>query len=222
MTCAPSIGGRSAFRFSSSARRAIRSSSSSWSCSSLRRTGHVAGRAVRAGQLVQPIQQRPGVAHVAADGAVGPAVAVPVEPEVELDQLADILDHRVGVVQLAASAPRPSARRRPRDDGTARRPARSTASSACRCRAAAPARRSTRSRLAPLHDGVRVPQHVLVLVDRVLLELQRGQLREEQVGQARLDDQRQTRRRLRADEQPVELGVDPLGATRSRDARASR
>ena len=44
-----------------------------------------------------------------------------------------------------SSAPRPSARRRSRDDGTARRPARSTASSACRCRAAAPASRSTRS-----------------------------------------------------------------------------
>ena len=49
----------------------------------------VAGRAVGAGELVQPRAAVAGVADVAAHGGVGPlAVAVAVEAQVQLDQLA--------------------------------------------------------------------------------------------------------------------------------------
>ena len=90
-----------ASRFSCSARRAMRSSSSSCSranCAALRslRVVHVGAR-----ELVELVEQRAGVAHVAAHGGVAPSVAVPVEPQVHLDQLADVVDHVVGVAQLA-------------------------------------------------------------------------------------------------------------------------
>ena len=54
----------------------------------------VAGRDVGAGELVQPVEQRPRVADEPTDRGVGPrAVAVPVEPQVQLDQRADVVDH---------------------------------------------------------------------------------------------------------------------------------
>ena len=47
----------------------------------------VAGRAVRAGQQVQPLEERPGVGHVAPDRRVRPLpLPVPVEAQVQLDQ----------------------------------------------------------------------------------------------------------------------------------------
>ena len=51
--------------------------------------GLVAGGAVGAGERVQALEQRPRIAGVAAHGAVGPVVAVAVEPEVQLDEPAD-------------------------------------------------------------------------------------------------------------------------------------
>ena len=58
--------------------------------------GLVPGRAVGAGQDVQPLQLVTGVADVAADGGVGPPlapdVAVAVEAQVQLDQARDGLD----------------------------------------------------------------------------------------------------------------------------------
>ena len=53
----------------------------------LHRLAPVAGRAVRPGQLVQPVEQRTGVGDVAAYGGVGPGPgAVAVEAQVQLDQ----------------------------------------------------------------------------------------------------------------------------------------
>ena len=52
----------------------------------------VAGGAVTAGQLVQLVEQRSGVADVTADGPVGPSEPVGVEAQVELDQPGDDLD----------------------------------------------------------------------------------------------------------------------------------
>src|SRR5664280_3612072 len=45
----------------------------------------VAGGAVTAGQLVEPVEQRADVAHVAADGTVGPSQPVGVEAQMEVD-----------------------------------------------------------------------------------------------------------------------------------------
>ena len=65
-----------------------------------RRPPLVAGRAVRAHQLVQPVQQRPGVGHVAADRRVGPLpAAVAVEAQVQHDQPGDVLDDVLRVAQ---------------------------------------------------------------------------------------------------------------------------
>ncbi|CAG6393505.1 conserved hypothetical protein [Actinacidiphila cocklensis] len=66
-----------------------------------RRLALVAGRAVRPGQLVQPLQQRTGVPHVAPHRGVGPlTAAVTVEAQVQLDQPRDVLHQLVGVLQL--------------------------------------------------------------------------------------------------------------------------
>ena len=59
----------------------------------------VARRAVATRQLVEIVEQRPGVAHVAADRTVGPAHAVRVEPQVQLDELGHVVDDVVRVAQ---------------------------------------------------------------------------------------------------------------------------
>ena len=59
------------------------------------RLGLVPGGAVGPGEHVQPGQQRPGVAHVAAHRGIGPlARAVPVEAQVQRDQGAHLVHHR--------------------------------------------------------------------------------------------------------------------------------
>ena len=74
----------------------------------------VARGAVGARELVEPVEQRARVAHVASHGGVGPPpVAVPVEPQMQLDQRADVVDH--GVRDSAARAARFSAMRAPDD-----------------------------------------------------------------------------------------------------------
>ena len=60
----------------------------------------VAGRAVAAGQLVEVLEQRPGVAGVAAHGGVAPHVGpVAVEAQVEEHQPAHVVDHVLGEPQ---------------------------------------------------------------------------------------------------------------------------
>ena len=87
MIALPSRSGRIASSSSCSRSRAIRSSRSSYVPRQRRRLAPVAGRAVRPGQLVQPVQQRTGVGDVPAYGGVGPLPgAVAVEPQVQLDQ----------------------------------------------------------------------------------------------------------------------------------------
>ena len=89
----PSRSGRTAASSSWACSRAIRTSSSSYVRGQPLGLALVAGGAVRAGQLVQPRQQRSGVGDVAAHGRVGPlAVAVAVEAQVQLDQPGDRLD----------------------------------------------------------------------------------------------------------------------------------
>ena len=61
-----------------------------------------------------------------------------------------------------------------------------------------------------LDDGDRVRQHVLVAMDRVLLQRQSRQLGQELVGQSGLDQEPQPRTRAVDDEELVELHADAL------------
>ena len=92
-----------------------------------------------AGEPVQALQQRPGVRDVAADGRVGPrAVAVPVEPQVQLDEPRDVLDRVLVEPQRLQPLRGRAWRRPPRGGGSSRRRRpRTGGSPACRCRAAA-------------------------------------------------------------------------------------
>ena len=74
-----------------------------------------------------------------------------------------------------------------------------------------PERRASGSASRLLDHGERVVQHVLVLVHRVLLELQRGELGQELVGETGLDQQLQSARGSGRGEQLGELVADPLG-----------
>ena len=81
----------------------------------------VARRAVAAGQLVELVEQVAGVAHVAADRAVGPAHAVRVEAQVQVHELGDVFDDLVRVPQREEPLLRHAARRPPRGGGTSHR-----------------------------------------------------------------------------------------------------
>ena len=62
----------------------------------------VAGRAVRAGQDVEPLELIAGVADVATHGRVGPLTgSVAVEPQVQLDELGHLVDQVVAVAECA-------------------------------------------------------------------------------------------------------------------------
>src|SRR6202050_147397 len=63
----------------------------------------VAGRAVGPLELVQLVEQRPGVSHVAAHRPVGPPQRVGVDAEVQVDELGDVLDDLVAVPQRPQS-----------------------------------------------------------------------------------------------------------------------
>ena len=149
-------------------------------------------------------EERAGVVDVATDGRVGPALAVPVEPQVQLDELPDVVDHGVRVpegpetllgdprahdlvvVERHPLRPEPPRRRLAHVVQEGRQPEHEV-------------------RLAPHHHRQRVPEHVLVALDGVLLHPQRGELGEELVGQPGLHEQRQARRRVLTQEQLVEL-----------------
>ena len=104
----------------------------------------VARRAVAAGQLVELVEQGARVAGVAAHGGVAPhVVAVAVEAEVQEHQPPDVVDTRSGSAARAGGR-RPCGPRRPRGGGSSRPWGRSTGSSACRRRAAAPPAARTR------------------------------------------------------------------------------
>ena len=72
-------------------------------------------------------------------------------------------------------------------------------------------RRSVVRRTDVLDDGDRVRQHVLVAMDRVVLESHRRQLRQELVGETGVDQEPQSGRRVVDDHQLVELVADALG-----------
>src|SRR6185437_11093744 len=63
------------------------------------RLAGVARRAVATRELVQVVEQRAGIAHVATDGGVRPAHAIRVEAQVQLDETGDVVDEVVRVTQ---------------------------------------------------------------------------------------------------------------------------
>ena len=65
--------------------------------------------------------------------------------------------------------------------------------------------------LARIDHHQRVLQHVLVPVDRVLLQLQRGHLGQEMIRQAGSHHQLEPRRRLGSEQCPTQLTLDPFG-----------
>ena len=190
-----------------------------------RRAALVAGRAVRAHQLVQPAQQRPGVGDVAPHRRVRPpAVAVAVEPQVQIHQLRDVGDHLLRVLQLTHPLARhlrpdhlvvmeahPAVRFVPAGRGLA--------DVVQQCR---PAQHQVG---AVLFEVDRLPQHrqrvlidVLVLVVLVDRHPHRTDLGQHHVPEAGLDHQIQPRHRVLPEQQFVQLRGDPFGG----DARQLR
>ena len=113
-----------------------RSSAMRASSSSMRRSegpglGRVAGGAVAPGQLVEPVEQRAGVADVAAHGTVGPPQPVGVEAQVEVDQLGHHLDLVAWDSAAPASARGSCGPRPPRGGGRSPRRRRRPGSWAC-------------------------------------------------------------------------------------------
>ena len=87
------------------------------------------------------------------------------------------------------------------------------------CSSAASRTRSSGTRVGDDRDRVR--EHVLVPVDRILLELHRVELGQELVGEAGPCEEPEARLRIGCDEQLAELVADPFRARRSRGVRGA-
>ena len=188
------------------------------------RLGPVPGRGVRPGQRVQPGQQRAGVSDVAPDGRVGPlAAAVPVEPQVQADQLGHVGGHVAGEPQLAQPLPGQLGA-----DGVVvveRDPAAGQQRPGLRLadvvqQRGQPQPQVTLQAVSPLQrdglveHGERVPVDVLVPVVLVHLEPQPRHLGQHVVSDAGLDQQVDAGRRAARpgrQQQLGELGGNPLG-----------
>jgi hypothetical protein len=188
------------------------------------RLAFVARRAVAPGEHVELGQEGSGVAHVATHRSVGPTEAVGVEPEVQRHQLGDGLDvvvrvpqrlqplaghpraHRVVVVERGALAglEPPGAgladvveqRGQPGDAEVERRVV------------------QVRRRFGSAHvldDREGVGEHVLVTVDRIVLESHRGQLGQELLGEAGVDEEPQAGGGVVDRDELVELVADAFG-----------
>ena len=202
---------------------AMRASSASMRCASSPGLSLVAGGAVAAGQLVELVEQVAGVADVAADGAVGPhVVAVAVEPQVQVHELADGVDLVVGVAQGAQPVAGHAGadhlvvvERHPvRPDG-----ARLGLADVVEQRGQ-PHDRAAGRGLGDHRD--RVGQHVLVAVDRVLLDPHGGQLGEETSATPGVDEEPQPGRRVLDHDAACRARRGPARPTRSRAVRRAR
>ncbi len=171
----------------------------------------VARRAVAALELVQLVEQRARVAHVPAHRAVGPAHRVGVDPQVQVDELGDGLDDVLRVPQRGEALAR-----HPGADDLVVMERRAALLERARLRLAdvvqqrGEPQHEVRAHL--LHDRDRVREHVLVVVDRVLLELHRVELGQELVREPGAGEEPEARRRVVDDEQLRELVADPLRA----------
>src|SRR6185436_7057799 len=127
-------------------------------------------RAVGAGELIQLVEQRPGVTHVPADRAVAP-LGVAVESQVHLDETGDVVHHVCRVPQRLEAFARHA---RPDDlvmvEGDALWRDRAGPRLADIVQQRREPERRIAGRLGLLDDRERVMQHVLVLVHGILLE----------------------------------------------------
>jgi len=184
----------------------------------------VPGRAVGPGQGVQPGQQRARVGDVPADGGVRPlARAVPVEPQVQPDQPRDVVRDIVGEPELA----QPLARQLRPDDvvmverDPAARKQRPGVRLADVVQQGGEPQPQVPLEPVPLFQldglvehGQRVPVDVLVPVVLVHLQPEPGDLGQDVLGHAGLDQQVDPGRRATGPGRPqqlLELGGDPLG-----------
>jgi hypothetical protein len=175
------------------------------------RPGPVPGGAVAAHEMVEVVEQRAGVAHVAAHGAVGPAHGVRVDTQVEVDQTGHLVDHLARVPQR----PEPLlGHARPDHLVVVEADAAGADRAGLGLADVVEERGEADPQLGPgvAHHGDRVREHVLVLVDRVLLELHGVELGQELVGQAGPGEEPQPRRGVECHQQLRELVADALGA----------
>nr|CEL15991.1 hypothetical protein [Kibdelosporangium sp. MJ126-NF4]CTQ93915.1 hypothetical protein [Kibdelosporangium sp. MJ126-NF4] len=184
------------------------------------RLAAVAGRAVRADQLVQPVEQVTGVGDVPADRRVGPlALAVAVEAQVQEHQRGDALDDVLRVPQR----PQTLADHLGADHLVVVEAHATTGQVPPRVRLADVVQQrgqpQDQVRLAAVrlqvdrllqHDQ-RVLVHVLVLVVLVDLQPHRGHLGQHVPRQARLDQQLDAVPRVRPAQQLGQLDLDALG-----------
>ena len=170
----------------------------------------VPGGAVAPGQLVEPVEQRTGVADVAAHRPVGPSQPVGVEPQMEVDQLG----HHVHVVVRVPQGLHPVAGH-PGPDHLVVVEGDPAVDEGPGPRLADVVEEGGQSEqpvgAGLVHHGQGVGQHVLVPVDRILLEGEPGQLGEELVGQAGAHHEPQRHRGHRHHHDLVQLVADPLG-----------
>ncbi len=177
----------------------------------------VAGRAIRADQLVQPGQQLGGVGDVPAHRGIGPlAGPVTVKAQVQVGQRGNVVDQRLRHAQLA----QPLADQLGTDHlvmmeahpGTGLEPAgRRFADVVQQRRQPEGEVRAVGllgDRLIQHRQGVLV--HVLVLKVLVPLQPQRRQLRQHPIGQPGVGEQRETGPRIVTHDQLHQLGTDPL------------
>ena len=153
---------------------------------------------------------RAGVAHVAAHRLVGPPQPVGVEAQVQLDQPHHGVDVGGRVAQRLHARPRHA-----RADHLVVVEAHAAVGDGARARLADVVEERGQAEQPVLRglvdDGQGVGQHVLVPVDRVLLERQARQLGQELVGQAGAHDEPQRLRRHVDHDDLVQLVADALG-----------
>ncbi len=220
ITCRPSRGGR--MRSSSSCSRSSRDALLELVDAPVQRPRLrlVARRAVLTDEVVERLEQRTGVAHVAAHRSIGPSHRIGVDAQMEIDEARDVVDDLGREPERA----QPLLRHARADDlvvveaDTAR-----TDRARLRLADVVQERGETHAQLGTrlAHDCDRVGEHVLVLMDRVLLELHGVELGQELVGQAGAAEEPQPGRRVGEHQELRELVANALRARRSPCGRAA-
>ncbi len=182
------------------------------------RAALVAGGAIGAHQFVQPRQQRPGVGDIPAHRGVGPpAVPVPVEPQMQVHQLRHVVDHLLGVAQC----PHSLADHLGAHDLVVMKahPAVGLVLAGGRLADVVQQRCPPQHQIGPVvlqpdrlaEHRQRMPVDILVLMVFVDGHPHRADLRQHHLAEAGLHHQIDAHDRVRAQQQLVQFGGDPLG-----------